>query len=150
MGRKAKPTALKRLEHAQKCRINAEEPKYAPAAGEPPAWLDGVACEEWRRVWPQVKNVVTVPDLQILAGYCAAFSRWRAADERIKNGQNLTEETPNGAIQTSPYVSQARNWMNVMVKYASELGFTPAARSKVKAPGAEDDLEKEIFGDGAK
>lgn len=150
MGRKAKPTAQKKLEHAQKCRINADEPKYTPAAGEPPAYLDGVACEEWRRVWPEVKNVVTIPDQQILAGYCAAFSRWRAADEKIKEGKNLTEETSNGNIQTSPYVSQARNWMNVMVKYASELGFTPAARSKVKAGSSDDALAKEIFGEGQK
>lgn len=146
MGRKSKPTAQKKLEHAQKCRINQDEPKYKPAHGVPPDYLDSLAKDEWARVWPEVKNVISIPDSQILAGYCAAFSRWRAADDKIKDGQNLTEETPNGAIQTSPYVSQARNWMNLMVKYASELGFTPAARSKVKAGDTGDDTEDDIFG----
>lgn len=150
MGRKRKPTAQKKAEHAQKCRINADEPKFTLAKGEPPEYLDEVAKAEWTRVWPEVKSVVSICDEQILAGYCVAFSRWRKADDKIKDGGNLTEETPNGAIQTGPFVSQARNWMNLMVKYASELGFTPAARSKVKGGGESDGLEEEFFGPAGK
>lgn len=146
MGRKAKPTATKILEKAQPCRINKQEPKYTPSTGKPPAYLDEQAKQEWVRVWPEVKNVIAIPDEMILAGYCVAFSRWRQADDMIKDGRNLTEETPNGAIQTSPYVSQARNWLNLMKGLASELGFTPAARSKVKAADAGDETEQDIFG----
>jgi len=146
MGRKAKPTAQKILEHAQPCRINKAEPKYTPSPGKPPAYLDKAARQEWLRVWPEVKNVISIPDEMILAGYCVAFSRWRQADDKIKDGDNLTEETPNGAIQTSPYVSQARNWLNLMKGLASELGFTPVARSKVKSGETGDETEKEIFG----
>ena len=52
-GRKPLPTKLKMLKGtAQKCRVNPNEPKLAPALPEPPDFLGETAREEWLRKAP--------------------------------------------------------------------------------------------------
>ena len=145
-GRKPKPTKIKILEGAKKSRINLKEPTFKVLPKEPPPFLDDVAKAEWLRVWPEVKMFITTVDKTTLAAYCVAFSRWLQADKQIQDKSKLTIQTPNGSFQQSPFVAMARNWQAAMVKYAAELGFTPASRSKVKTGSEDDPDEKFLFG----
>ena len=144
-GRKGKPTKIKILEGAQKCRINLREPKFKILSNAPPDFMDEVAKKEWNRLWPEIKSYIKTVDKASLAAYCVAFSQWLKADKYICDAKKLAIRTPNGLIQQSPFVAMARNWMALMVKIASELGFTPASRSKVIIGKEKDSDEDFLF-----
>ena len=145
MGRKPKSTKQKILEKVQKCRINRKEPKIKSLKSEPPEYLNEAGRKEWKRVWPEVKSYITIVDKTALGAYCAAYSRWLVADKELNKIENLVEMTPKGMLQQSPFVAMARNWMQMLIKISSELGFTPASRSKVIAPGSADEDENFLF-----
>ncbi len=62
-------------------------------------------------------------------------------------------KSPNGFPQQSPYVSVANRQAEIMMRIASEFGFTPVSRSRIAAPSPaeptlfdrieEDDAENE-------
>lgn len=110
-GPKPKPTALKILEGAQKCRINFDEPQYAPGSIEPPDWLAGLALDHWRELAPVLGagRVLSAADRTALALLCVLYQRWRT--------------DPDDRKATDQYV-----------RLCLEFGMTPASRSRIKAP----------------
>ena len=108
-GRKPKPTAVKALEgNPGKRSLNTGEPKPEKKAPRCPAWLEGEAKKEWKRMAGQMEKlgILTEIDMAAFAGYCQAYARWKEAEEFI---------TQHGTI----------------VK-------TPSSRSRIVAEGGED------------
>lgn len=85
-GRKPKPTAVKALEgNPGKRSLNTGEPKPEKKAPRCPAWLEGEAKKEWKRMAGQMEKlgILTEIDMAAFAGYCQAYARWKEAEEFI-------------------------------------------------------------------
>ena len=82
-GRKPLPTKLKMLKGtAQKCRVNPNEPKLAPALPEPPDFLGEIAREEWLRKAPVLARMDEIREL--LEEQHKAFEEFKQAnDDRL-------------------------------------------------------------------
>jgi P27 family predicted phage terminase small subunit len=140
------PTKLKLLRGNPGHRpINTDEPQ-PPAAIDPvcPKWLMPAAKQEWKRVVPllQQLGLVTDIDLTALAGYCQCFARWRQAEMIVKK-LGLTYEGPSGP-KLRPEVHMMQRERLMLRAFASEFGFSPASRSRVKV---DPPVEKDPFED---
>jgi P27 family predicted phage terminase small subunit len=111
---------------------------------EAPESLKGYGREEWCRIAPELHRLglLTVIDLQTLATYCHAYCRWRTAEETLtKAAENdpvnhgLVITKPSGNTVLNPLVTAAEKAAGVMLRHAIELGFTPAARSRLHLSG---------------
>lgn len=134
-GRKRKPTAIKILEGNPGRRpLNSKEPVPTKGAITCPAWLPPEAKREWKRLAKklEIMGVLTEIDRVALASYCLAYARWRQAEEYIDTHE-ITTETPSGYKQQIPHVSISHTYSKLMLRYMTELGLTPASRSKIIA-----------------
>ena len=59
------------------------------------------------------------------------------AEEKIAGTPPLIK-SPSGHVQQSPWISIANKQLELMARYMSELGLTPAARMKLAVPGGGD------------
>lgn len=97
-----------------------------------PAHLDETARKEWRRLATPLHEagLLTVADRAALAAYCQAWSRWVEAEEQLRKTPALLK-TPSGYVQQSPWLSVANKQLELMGRFMSELGLTPAARTRL-------------------
>ena len=68
-----------------------------------------------------------------LAAYCNAYGLWAEATEAIQKYGTMVK-SPSGYPIQSPYVSIANRQAEIMMRIASEFGFTPASRSRITPP----------------
>lgn len=132
-GRKPKPTNMKLLEgNPGKKPLNKNEPIPGKKAPKCPAWLEGEAKKEWKRMAKQleVMGVLTQVDATAFAGYCQAYARWKEAEEFITKHGTIFK-TPAGYIQQVPQVSIAQTYLKIMKDFCSEFGLTPSSRSRI-------------------
>lgn len=146
-GRKPKPTVLKLVTGtARKSRLNPREPRPEPGLPDPPDFImeDPVALEEYRRAGDQLVCMGVVSDLDaaVLAAYASSYALWcstetllasMAAKDPTTSGRMI--KTTNGNIVQNPLVGVARRAKADTVRYAVELGLTPASRSRVDGHG---------------
>ncbi|WP_108663811.1 phage terminase small subunit P27 family [Acuticoccus kandeliae] len=137
-GRKRVPTAMKRANgNPGKRKLNENEPQPPSTKPYCPEHLSPTAKREWRRIAGTLHEmgVVTSVDRAALAAYCQAYGRWAEAEQKLAEGPTLIK-TPSGYVQQSPWLGVANRQMELMVKYMSELGITPASRSRIALPDA--------------
>ena len=143
-GRRPKPTRLKVLTgNPGKRPLNADEPRPEPTIPECPAELGLVARKEWERLAAELAslNILTALDRAALAAYCNAYGLWAEAIEAIQKYGTMVK-SPTGYPIQSPYVSIANRQAEIMMRIASEFGFTPASRSRISTPSCP---EKTLF-----
>lgn len=150
-GRKPKPTAVKKLAgNPGKRALNPKEPKIPAGAPPCPRHLGKAAKAEWKRIIKELVDtgIATKVDMAALAAYCVAYGHWIEAEKMIKDPKNWTITTDKGNEIQSPWVGMANNLRNQVVKFASEFGMTPSARSRVTAIANSDmdKLEEALFG----
>lgn len=81
--------------------------------------------------------MLTALDRAALAAYCGAYALWAEATEAIgKHGVMI--KSPTGFPIQSPYLSIANRQAEIMMRIASEFGFTPASRGRISTPSMED------------
>ncbi len=137
-GRKPKPEALAALHGnpSKRALPTGAKPKAAPDL-TPPSHLNAVAKAEWDRVTAELRAVgmITAIDRAALGAYCATYARWAKAEERIAAGAELVV-TPNKSVQQSPWVGIANRALELMHRYLTEFGMTPASRVRlsIQAP----------------
>lgn len=147
MGRKPKPTALKRLEgNPGKRPLPANEPKHDPLCEACPAELlaDAEAALEWARVIvPAIRRgQIGQPHRAMAVAHCAVWSQWRRQmDDAARN-----PEVVAAGKNKYPIPNPARGMANVslgrLVQVDAELGLTPASQTKVAVMGQpQDDIE---------
>ena len=136
-GRKPTPTQVKLLRgNPGKRPLNEGEPQPAPLAPACPPELSQSAKEEWNRIIAELVELglMTRLDRAALAAYCQAYAMYLDAIQAIQKYGPLVK-SPNGYPQVSPYLSIANKQAEIMIRIASEFGFTPASRSRI-ATGA--------------
>src|SRR6185437_2127855 len=139
-GRRPVPTRMKLLTgNPGKRPLNANEPQPKPEIPECPPQLGPVAREEWDRLTTQLASlrVITALDRTALATYCSAYGLWAEAIEAVQKYGTMVK-SPTGYPIQSPYVSIANRQAEIMMRIASEFGFTPASRSRISMPGPPD------------
>jgi P27 family predicted phage terminase small subunit len=139
-GRRPKPTRLKVLTgNPGKRALNADEPRPEPTVPECPTELGPVARKEWDRLATELASlkILTVLDRAALAAYCNAYGLWAEAIEAIQKYGTMVK-SPSGYPIQSPYVSIANRQAKIMMRIASEFGFTPASRSRISTPAQRD------------
>lgn len=97
-----------------------------------PRWLDQLARDEWARVVPLISDRLAEVDQAALAAYCQVYARWRQCEAKIDE-HGLT----TGA-RANPAAKLAESLLKQLRAFASEFGFTPAARGKVGTPAKPD------------
>jgi P27 family predicted phage terminase small subunit len=65
--------------------------------------------------------------------YCGAYALWAEATEAIQK-YGVMIKSPQGFPIQSPYLSIANRQAEIMMRIASEFGFTPASRSRIATP----------------
>jgi phage terminase small subunit len=97
-----------------------------PAVPEPPPFLSGHAAQMFKRLGADLValRLLSAVDLNTLAAYCAAFGRWRAAQEVL-------------ARREDPRVLRAsREEAREMHRHAARLGIVGAVRLGDPEPSA--------------
>jgi P27 family predicted phage terminase small subunit len=104
------------------------EPEPLAAVPEPPGYLDDHACEEWRRIGPQLRalGLLCELDLPLFAVYAAAFSRWRTVLEILQREQ-ISETSEQG----KPLAKIRKDAAEEILRLAAQFGMTPAARTRL-------------------
>jgi P27 family predicted phage terminase small subunit len=104
--------------------------------------LTGDALDEWYRIAKGLHlfGLLTPCDVMPLAGYCSAFARWKSALEALARVaandpvmKGLMVRGSEGQPRSNPLVRIASDAASDMLRFASEFGFTPAARSRIAA-----------------
>ena len=135
-GRRPKPTRLKVLTgNPGKRPLNPNEPQPEPTMPECPPELGPAAQREWTRLVSELSslNMITSLDRAALATYCGAYALWAEATEAIQKFGAMVK-SPTGYPMQSPYISIANRQAEIMMRIASEFGFTPASRSRISVP----------------
>jgi P27 family predicted phage terminase small subunit len=143
-GRRPKPTRLKVLTGNPGRRpLNANEPRPESVIPDCPIELGPVARREWDRLVCELAplRMLTNLDRAALASYCGAYGMWAEATEAIQKFGTMVK-APSGFPVQSPYVSIANRQAEIMMRIASEFGFTPASRSRISTPSAD---ERDLF-----
>lgn len=151
MGRKPKPTMLKIIEgNPGKRPLNMREPRPQGPAPMPPDWLNPIARAEWERIAPALERMglLTSVDGAAMEAYCTAYARWVEAEQFLeKHGMTMIIRDERGGVkwlQPMPQVGISRSAAREMRAFASELGLTPASRTKlnVSDQGTEDEFTR--------
>lgn len=140
------PTHLKVLRgNPGKRALPQNEPEPTPLLEVPdaPVFLQGYARVEWNRIAEELVrlNLLTVVDINVLAAYCVAYSRWRTAEEALVEMARrdpvlaglMLRVGKHGTPMQNPLVGTAARAAADMVKYAAEFGLTPSARARIAA-----------------
>lgn len=144
MGRKPIPIALRLITATRDGKrgkltpekLNKDRMKAEPGIPDPPDELSPLALEEWNRIAVALYNlgVLTKYDRAILSLYCQSWGRWQEA-ERVVAEKGMILTTKAGAIIQNPALAVSNTAARNCAKYASELGLTPSARSRISTTG---------------
>ena len=157
-GRRPIPTHLKLLRGnpgKHKLRNDEPQPERTVDVPDPPPHLTGYAADEWWTTATELYRLglLTKVDIPSLAAYCYSYGLWRqtaeslermAKNDPIMNGQIIKTKYGDAAI--NPLVSLVRKHAFDMVRYASEFGLTPAARSRITAGVNGDNSQSKFAG----
>ena len=115
--------------------LNPHEPRPEPALPDCPPELSPTAQREWVRLTGELSklNLITNLDRGALATYCGAYAMWAEAMEQIQKYGTMVK-SPTGFPIQSPYLAIANRQAEIMMRIASEFGFTLASRSRISAP----------------
>ena len=136
-GRKPKPTHLHLIEgtfdvsrHRKRLKT---EPKPVGNLSEPPAWFS----EGQRDVWAYglrhaPAGLLKAIDMSTYVAWVVACDTHRLAAEFLakKAAEGLLIRSARGLIQ-NPMVEVMNRQALIMLKHASEMGFTPSGRTRV-------------------
>ena len=140
-GRKPKPTALHKLHGTLNATRHADRASEPAIDGDllvdPPDWLTAQQQAGWRYAIAHApRGILKKIDLTVLAIWVEAEDRHRTAammqarlDAETK--LPLLTKTKDGGVAISPYVRIMTGASLVLMKAASELGFSPASRPRL-------------------
>jgi P27 family predicted phage terminase small subunit len=142
-GRKPKPTALRLLDgNAGHRPINRDEPIPLGDLGAAPDWFTPAQKQHWDIALSNAPiGMLKRLDASTLAVWSiAADLHQRACEAQAKLDAStalpLLTKSPSGMAMQSPYLGIVNRQALIMLRAASELGFTPSSRSRVKTNAA--------------
>ncbi len=145
MARPRKPSHLKVVSGtAQKCRMNPDEPEAPKGAPDAPLWLSDRAAEIFAGLCATIDGMgyLSTADQAVIAMAASRLEEVEITTAAVEDG-GRTYDTANAQgermIRPNPMVAQRSEAMRHAHALLSELGLTPAARSKVSAGKKADD-----------
>ena len=133
------PTAVKEARgsynrHPER-RSNGEPQPFGKPEKPDHVAADKIASDAWDRICGLLSEmgVLSQSDEMALELLAVAYSSWRRALDRIREG----EETAEGAVYSAAAVRECREASDKIVRLLIECGLTPAARTKVQAASQE-------------
>ncbi|KAA9357224.1 phage terminase small subunit P27 family [Larkinella humicola] len=142
MARPPKPTAVKVLEgtYRKDRAIHDEvEPELLGDIPDPPDGLEELAVKEWYTVcrWLHSVGNLASTDLSLVAIYCNEIANYWEYDAIVKAKGSVIvfkDEVGNPSrVQANPYTALRKSSYDSAVRLAGQFGFTPSARSRIKA-----------------
>jgi P27 family predicted phage terminase small subunit len=130
--RETNPAGLKPMTSSQQVVTQAAKETRPVRILECPPELGPIARQEWDRIVGEltILGVLSSFDRGPLAAYCTAYALWIEAMEMVqKHGAMI--KAPSGYPTQSPYLSTLNRQAEIMLRIASEFGFTPASRSRI-------------------
>ncbi len=112
------------------------EPRPEPAVPACPPELNSVARREWARLSEasfRNSDLITHLDRGALATYCGAYAMWAEAMEQIQSSERWSSRRAD-IRYSHPIWRLLIDKAELMMRIASEFGFTPASRSRIAAP----------------
>ena|SRR5262245_13127869 len=129
------PTALKLIAGTYRAdRAPANEPAPRPEVGDPPDFLDDAQRSLWGElVEESPAGLLTAVDRGILSRYVVALDAFADAVRAWNaSGKARMVRTPEGRITESPLLKALRRDLDPLRAMEAELGYTPAARSRIE------------------
>src|ERR1700674_847283 len=129
--RETKPKGLKEIACSQHKPAESKEAKPIVIL-ECPSELGPLARQAWVRIVGELTSlgVLSVFDRGPLAAYCNAYALWIDATEAVQKYGAMIK-SPNGYPTQSPYLATVNRQAEIMMRIASEFGFTPASRGRI-------------------
>ena len=150
MAHPRKPTHLKILEgNPGKKKLPAHEPIPTQPLRAPPAHLTVDEKRLWREVVGSMpEGLYTRADKGTLERYCQKWAKHRQLGEEIAHTGNLVMGQAGNWVKNPLFLAQAQ-MADDMHRCATELGLTPASRSRIEhrvepAPVESDEYRKLI------
>ena len=140
---KCKPTFLKILEgNRGKRPLNLLEPKPVGNLKEPPEWFSESQKEGWNyAIENSPKGLLKRLDRSALVAWVVAEDLHRQATLKVVEKGLVVSSPDKGIPMQNPYLAIINRQAVIMLKAASDMGFTPTARVKIKVDP--NDIEKE-------
>jgi P27 family predicted phage terminase small subunit len=141
-GRKPKPTVLHKLHGTFNVTRHRQDKPAAAEILAPPAWFDRAQKRRWARMLRDApKKVLRRADTETMAAYVVAGELIQTAvtaQRKIDATAQLplVVRTEKGNVAISPYTKILLKAIPMLVRTASELGFTPSSRTRL--PGEEE------------
>jgi P27 family predicted phage terminase small subunit len=118
--------------------LNADEPVPAGDLDEPPEWMTDGQKVGWRYAIENAPHgLLKRLDRSVLAVWVIAEDLHRDAAEKVARYGSVIKTPVTGVPVASPYLGVLNKQATIMMRAAAEMGFTPSARSRVKAEKAE-------------
>jgi P27 family predicted phage terminase small subunit len=136
-GRKPVPTHLKLLRgNPGKRRINRVEPAISDPLGVHP---DSIQTDAQKALWARVcaeapQGLFRSLDRELLAVWVAAADLHRQALAEINKRGLMLKSPHKGILMQNPWLAILNRQAMIMMKAASEMGFTPSSRSRIQMP----------------
>lgn len=139
-GTKPKPTDLKILEGNPGHRpLNKKEPKPRKPLKAAPEWFDSMHKQVWVATLDAAPaGMLKQVDEAVLVTYVCAYIIHQRATEELCNSELLLESLMGG-IKANPLTMVQAKAATVMMRAASEMGFTPSSRTRVTVDAGDDD-----------
>lgn len=132
MPRARTPTAIKEATgRPGRTGINKREPKPTGKMPSAPGWMSDSQRAIWEYALREAPaGVLSSIDLSIFTVYVVAAAAHQDAALRCAE-EGTTIETVQGNVIQAPWVGMMNKQAAVLIRACSELGFTPASRSRV-------------------
>lgn len=134
IGRKPKPTHLKLIQgNPGKRPLNVSEPLPQGNLNVPPDWLTPDQQAGWAyAVEASPRGLLKCLDRSALTVWVVAEDLHRQATVAVGKFGLITKSPNKGQPMQNPYLPIINRQAQIMLKAASELGFTPSSRSRVQ------------------
>ena len=135
-GRQKMPTALRLLRLDGK-RAEKLAKRQIPTPGgldTPPDWMTPDQKEAWKyAVENAPRDVLKRIDKAVLAGFIVAEDTYRRASIAMQQSQLLVKSPKQELPMQNPYLPIVNRQYLLVIRGASELGFTPCSRARIDA-----------------
>ena len=134
-GRPRKPTMVKSLQGTlRKCRVNELEPmpQTVLAKVKAPDYLSAKARDLWNFAVEQAPEaMLTSLDFSVFANWADTMAKIIECEEVLKREGLFIYDEKTGISKPHPVAKHQNDLKHLLRGYLTELGFTPASRSKV-------------------
>ena len=137
-GRKRIPDEIKALTGTlRKDRVNELAPRPTGDLVVAPGYMSAGARAAWEyAITSAPPELLKRLDMSVLEVWACASDLYREAQLALQAEGMIVRAPKTGVPMVSPYLSIANHQASLLMKAASEMGFTPASRSKVSTKQA--------------